>query len=1438
MKIFTKALIVTVLLVFSNSILFAQNPTDKTPNQSILYNKLTPYEYSPELPVQNTFSVDNPASEIANDELNQTVQKINPNKPTRPKRSYYKQPEMPNGSKAYCIPMGSTDWEYISNVTAGTINNTTGNNAYEDWTSLVTDMNQGSNYTVSLTIGNWWESDISVVWIDWDQDEVFDDNISTERYDCSFGSEVQTTSITVPLDALLGQTRMRVRLRDGSFGEPLDPCDTTAYGEVEDYTINVLEVTSTPELSMSPSSPFDYGNIGMGEVITEVFAFTNTGAGTINITDISLDVSSDPEFSILSTYGVPGDLPLDSISVEVQFAPLTEGTFTAILNVTEDLSKGISTFNLAGNGVIRPSNNECVNALLLPETYPQTVNGSTIYATGDPDCIIDPTVWYELVLPFHCNKVVLDFCPTPANLGTDIASIVAFYFDDCTCWSSHPHSILDFNTCITGLAPYIEYWNIPGPATILIPVSISDASNNFELDFEFDLDVTDCTPTVPGCGNTFLEILTPTTSWQLADYLSGDTYYWEFDAIGGYNYAFSNCGSGEDTKLRVYDHYFDEVASGDDFGPYCSGSEASLDWLCPLDGTYYISIANADNFPVSCEDLLISYHLAYKYTTCGAPNNLYTDNITVSSATINWANNSTATLFNIEWGEPGFTPGTGMETGSATVTVNNPPYSYDITGLSEGTSYDCYVQAECTPEEPSSWAGPELFSTLNINDDCANAAPINEVYEMVYSTLSATFDGPGSCVTSPNIWYDFTATQDGDLVITTNGSSYDTKLTLYDSFDCATMIELGCDDDGGAGTNSVIRILGVTAEEEFKIEVGGSFSNKGNGLLTVEVFNCPSGSIAESETCGENTNGGCIMDPSTFEQINVDDIICGTLWAENGQRDMDWFELTIAGYATITMNVYGTGPIVFGPAEQYQPGCSGCEYITGYIEPATTIEVLEHGSITTEPLPPGTYYFIVQPNLFSGYPCDTLKYIAEWTMNTYTPNPGEFCSTAITAGLGLNNAIQQPVWYKYAGTGDTIQVTSCLSGQTINTDLYVYDGCCGNLIIANDDDPECGDNLTASTVEFLTETGVTYYLHWDDTYSSEAFSFNITITSTSPEIDVNPLSFQKYLQQDEIISDLLSVGNPGAPGSLLNFDATASETWLTLNGGSTYLGSLNSGETDDITVGFDMTGLSPGIYLANITINSNDPDNPQLIIPVEVNVGIFVDITVILEGPYNLLNGTMTTTLKDNNYLPLEQPYSPTLPYYNNLSPVWLYSGIENVSVIPDNVADWVVVQLRDSDTPGNAGPGTILNNGSQAVFLLNDGSVVSRDGSGNLFFFVSYSQNLYAVIYHRNHLGIMSNFPLTETGGIYSYNFSMGPDQAYGTDAQKNLGNGVYAMPGGDANADGIINSIDITNAWYLEAGLSDYMGSDINLNGHSNNEDKNDIWFWNYGSESQIPE
>jgi hypothetical protein len=115
---------------------------------------------------------------------------------------------------------------------------------------------------------------------------------------------------------------------------------------------------------------------------------------------------------------------------------------------------------------------------------------------------------------------------------------------------------------------------------------------------------------------------------------------------------------------------------------------------------------------------------------------------------------------------------------------------------------------------------------------------------------------------------------------------------------------------------------------------------------------------------------------------------------------------------------------------------------------------------------------------------------------------------------------------------------------------------------------------------------------------------------------------------------------------------------------------------------------------------------------------------------------------------------------------------------------------------------------------------------------------SLFVVVYHRNHLAIMSANPVTGSSCVYSYDFTTGNGQAYGIDSQKDLGGGVYGMIGGDANADNTVDDSDKTVSWKSETGLSGYLSSDLNLDGQSNNRDKNEVWILNIGKNGQVPE
>jgi hypothetical protein len=229
-----------------------------------------------------------------------------------------------------------------------------------------------------------------------------------------------------------------------------------------------------------------------------------------------------------------------------------------------------------------------------------------------------------------------------------------------------------------------------------------------------------------------------------------------------------------------------------------------------------------------------------------------------------------------------------------------------------------------------------------------------------------------------------------------------------------------------------------------------------------------------------------------------------------------------------------------------------------------------------------------------------------------------------------------------------------------------------------------------------------------------------------------------------------------------------------------------------------------------------------------------VNLKVYLEGAFNGSN--MNTTL--NSTLPMAHPFNPALPYFGNPLPDWNYTGTASVASIPNSgIVDWVLVELGDAANAGMATPATRI--ARQPAFLLSNGVVVGTDGMPDLKFSNSITHLLFVVIYHRNHLGVISANGLSQAGGVYAYNFSTGTGQAHGgASSQKQVGEGIWAMFGGDGNANGIIDQNDKVLEWQLEAGHAGIMPEDYNMDGQVNNQDKDDHWAQNLGNESVIPE
>lgn len=337
-------------------------------------------------------------------------------------------------------------------------------------------------------------------------------------------------------------------------------------------------------------------------------------------------------------------------------------------------------------------------------------------------------------------------------------------------------------------------------------------------------------------------------------------------------------------------------------------------------------------------------------------------------------------------------------------------------------------------------------------------------------------------------------------------------------------------------------------------------------------------------------------------------------------------------------------------------------------------------------------------------------------------------------------------------------------------------------------------------------------------------SYNVSLTAANGSGSDNETKTGFILVTAVPVAEFISSNTAPVEGETVTFtdlstNIPVSWAWSFTPATVTYLAGTNSASQNP-QVQFN----APGNYSVQLTSGNAagfDTEIKMDYITVQ-SLDFYLDLKVMIEGAFNGSN--MNTDLTG---FPLSQPYSG--------SP-WTYPGTENVASIPAGVVDWILIELRDAGDAASANSVTRI--GMQAGFLLNDGSIVSIDGiTLPLFNDLTIQQSLFVVIWHRNHLPILSANPLIKTGNIYSCDFTTMAGQAYGIDAQKFLADGIYGLFGGDANADGIIDDADKDISWQDEAGQSGYLPSDLNLDGQSGNQDKNGIWLPNTGKGSQIP-
>ena len=178
---------------------------------------------------------------------------------------------------------------------------------------------------------------------------------------------------------------------------------------------------------------------------------------------------------------------------------------------------------------------------------------------------------------------------------------------------------------------------------------------------------------------------------------------------------------------------------------------------------------------------------------------------------------------------------------------------------------------------------------------------------------------------------------------------------------------------------------------------------------------------------------------------------------------------------------------------------------------------------------------------------------------------------------------------------------------------------------------------------------------------------------------------------------------------------------------------------------------------------------------INADLKISINPKLFLQGP--ILNPTNTGLMNDDlrvaGYIPTTSPYTDAATCDASV-----FNATGNNAIV-----DWVWVELRDKSDNTSV----IL---SQSALLQRDGDVVATDGVSYISPTVS-ADDYYVVVNHKNHLGIMTNSPVSIVASATptEIDFTDASTTTYGTQAQAILGSGAMALWAGDVNGDGLVN-------------------------------------------------
>jgi hypothetical protein len=306
----------------------------------------------------------------------------------------------PTFENQYCASKGKdVRYEYIGRVRVGTIDNSSnGGTGYTDFNSLSTDLEAGSEYSITVTpvwTGRAY-SEAYAAWIDYNQDGDFEDAGEKVWSRSATTSTSVSGAFTIPSEATSGITRLRVSMKyNGIPG----PCETFSYGEVEDYRVNIN--TGGFRDVQPPTVP---GGITVSSVTTSRAAISwNASTDNVGVTNYHIYVDNVFKGSTMSTsYALENLSDATSYNVGISALDAEEN----------ESAKGNVSF-MTDEKTVPEQSGDGVTLVLNFDDYPQETSWSIV---NDNDAVMaegnnyafGTTLEVETPLPSGCYTFTIN----------------------------------------------------------------------------------------------------------------------------------------------------------------------------------------------------------------------------------------------------------------------------------------------------------------------------------------------------------------------------------------------------------------------------------------------------------------------------------------------------------------------------------------------------------------------------------------------------------------------------------------------------------------------------------------------------------------------------------------------------------------------------------------------------------------------------------------------------------------------------------------------------------------------------------------------------------------------------------------------------------------------------------------------------------------------